>query len=468
MPVGSSSCADVDAGAVPRALRRTARLRVAPGLALALCAVIASPLPARAGSFDLFGFGARSIGLGGAGTATADDYTSVFYNPANLVNRKAIHLGAEVLTTIPSLRITLDDPTGETAPIEADSFSGLGLGVLFPLGGKIDYRLAFGLVIYFPTDSLIRIDAVDPLVPRWYVWDTLADKLQILLGVGVELTDWLSLGIGAQSLANIEGRTDFGVDPVNEVFPHRDIRVNIINTAAPIAGLRLGPFGGPFEGLRFGVSWRAALQIAFQLPISLDFGELLDVALIVDGQALYTPHTLSFAAAWDIPDTAWMVSLEGRWWGWSGAPDPALDLDLDIAGELIEALGLGEAIDFVPGPSVFPQLRDTWSVHAGAEVWANEHIVGRAGYSFRQTPVPPQPGVSNYVDNDAHTISVGLGLTHPDPLNLDEHPVTFEVSAAYSLLPSTRTEKESASDPVGSYEHGGSILSLSFSLRHDF
>lgn len=435
-----------------------------PVVPLLLAVLTLAPASAAAGPFDLFGFGARAIAMGGAATAVSDDHTAVFYNPANLTVRKTIHLAADFLTTVPSLDITLDDRETAVAPLVTDSHSGLGLGVLFPLGGKIDYRLAFGLVMYIPMDDLLRVDSVDPMVPRWYIWDGLADKLQILFGLGGEITEWLSVGIGAQSLASITGDSRVEVDPINGVFPSRDISVEIINTVAPIAGLRVGPF----YGLQFGFSWRAPLQIEFELPIRLDFGDPLDVALIAKGEALFTPHTLSFGLAWDIPDTGWLVTVETRYALWSKAPDPSLQFDLDITGDLIAGLGVGDAFDFVVGPSAFPQLLDVWTLHMGAELWATEHLVGRLGYSFRPTPVPPQVGPTNYVDNDTHTVAAGFGISYPDPLNLDDQPLTFEFSTAYSILPEQRTEKESVADPVGAFTHGGNIWSFALSLRHDF
>lgn len=431
---------------------------------LVVVLMLLSSATAQAGPFDLFGFGARAIAMGGAATASADDYTAVFYNPANLVTRKTIHLGADFLTTVPNLTITLDDPDGGVSPIQTDSFSGLGLGVLFPLGGKIDYRIAFGLVLYIPTDELLRVDAVDPLVPRWYIWDSLADKLQILFGIGGEITDWLAVGIGAQSLASIEGDVNVAVDPINEVLPERDLKIDIINTASAIAGLRLGPF----YGLSFGFTWRSALEIEFSLPIELDFGEALDVTLVARGRALYTPHILNFGLAWAIPETGWMINAETRYWMWSHAPDPSLQFELDISGELMAAFGVGDAFNFTAGPSAFPVLRDVFSVHMGAEYWATENVVGRAGYNFRPTPVPTQTGLTNYVDTDSHTVSAGIGVTYPDPLNLDDHPVTFEFTGAYSIFPDSRTEKDSVADPIGHFSAGGSILTFSATLRHDF
>jgi long-subunit fatty acid transport protein len=423
-----------------------------------------APRPATAGPFDVFGFGSRAIALGGAATALADDYTATFYNPANLVRRKSVHLGAEVVTSFPSLEIRLSNPDARSAPVEADSFTGLGLGVLFPLGGKIGYPFALGLVLYLPADQLLRVDALDPLIPRWYLWDSLADKMQILFGVGIEITDWLSVGAGVQTLANVRGTADIEIELINEQFVRRDINVDLINTLAPILGVHLGPW----EGLQFGFSWRSELDLTFDLPIRLDLGEAIDLGFTNRGQALYTPHTLSFGAAWRIAETGWTVAAETRYLLWSNAPDPAFNFAVDVSGELVDGLGFEDALDLLPGPSGLPGLRDTWTAHLGAEYWANDHVVGRAGYQYRRTPVPDQVGLTNYVDSDTHTVSLGLGLTYPDPLNLDAEPVTLEVTAALSLFPEAQTIKASPNDPVGNFTAGGEVVTLSFSIRHDF
>jgi long-chain fatty acid transport protein len=426
--------------------------------------LLAVPHPVTAGPFDIYGIGSRSISLGGAATAAADDYTALFYNPANLVLRKRIHLGAELLTAVPFLDIAPTRGDSQPEPIEADGSTGIGLGVLFPLGGKLDYRFAFGLMIYLPTDQLLHVDALDPLIPRWYLWESLADKLQILAGVGAEVTPWLRLGVSIQSLASIKGGARIGIDPINEVFTERTISAELINTIAPIAGLNLGPI----NGLSFGFSWRSELKLDFGLPILLDFGDALDAGITAEGQSLFTPHTFSFGLAWAIPRTDWLVAADLRYALWSHVPDPAFFLAVDIGGELVEALGAEEVIDLLPGPSGLPDFVDTLSFHLGAEFWASELVVGRLGYQFRPTPIPEQVGLTNYVDNDAHTLSAGLGVTFPDPLNLDENPVTIELSGAYSILADRVTQKQTELDPVGDYLHGGEVLTISVSLRHDF
>lgn len=438
------------------------RIRSFGIVAVATTFLLQAP-PAVAGPFDVFGFGSRAISMGGAVTAIADDYTAIFYNPANLVLRKKVHLGAEFLTSIPDLSIALAD-SGSRQPVEADGFSGLGLGVLFPLGGLVDYRFAFGIVLYLPTDQLLRVDGLDPIIPRWFLWDSLADKLQILLGVGGEIFDWLSVGVGFQSLASMNGAADIGVDLINEELNYRDMKVEIANTVAPIVGLHIGPL----YGLSFGFSWRSHLQVDFFLPINFDFGDTLDINLITEGRSLYTPHTLSFGLAWDIFETGWLVAFDARYNLWSNAPDPALFFGLDITGDIVVALDAEEVFDLVPGPSGLTGFADTWSFHSGVEYQPSDLITGRLGYQFRDSPLPDQTGLSNYVDNDSHTLSAGFGLTFPDPLNLDDEPATIEITAAYTVLPDEETVKDSDADPIGDYIAGGEILTLNFTLRHDF
>ena len=82
--------------------------RLLPAIAALL---VLLPGSAYAGSFDVFGYGARGIGLGGAMTATADDHTAVYYNPAGLARRDVVQLGTDIYTSVPSLNLDLSaDP----------------------------------------------------------------------------------------------------------------------------------------------------------------------------------------------------------------------------------------------------------------------------------------------------------------------------------------------------------------------
>ena len=76
-------------------------------LTIIIAAISVLPTEARAGAFDVFGFGAIGIAMGGATTACPRDHTAVFHNPAGLTCAKGTQLGFDIYTAHPDLNISL-------------------------------------------------------------------------------------------------------------------------------------------------------------------------------------------------------------------------------------------------------------------------------------------------------------------------------------------------------------------------
>ena len=92
----------------------------------------------------------------------------------------------------------------------------------------------------------------------------------------------------------------------------------------------------------------------------------------------------------------------------------------------------------------------------------------RGGYHYDPTPVPPQPGVTNFVDASRHVVAMGAGLTlvrlgraAPGALSLDLH-------AALQVLESRTVVKADPNDPVGDYRLHGTVLNLGANLSLSF
>lgn len=438
---------------------------VLAALALASAALLAAD-EAHAGGFDVFGFGSRGIALSNAMTAAADDHAALFYNPAGLTLRATTHLGADVYTAQPSLRVDLDrDPDDPAlAPALVAPHGGINLGALFPLGDRLALGVAFGL----PFKGLLDLELLDPQVPQWSRYDALPRKMQILGGLSFKPLPWLHLGAGFQSLARIDGGARFEMDLANETITRRDATIELIHTAAPTLGALVEP---PFlEGLRLGASWRGALELSFDLPILFDFGQSADILLGVAGVTLYTPHQISAGLFWDLdPGLGWPigVALDASLALWSLAPPPSLDLVVDVQGDAPEGLGLDEALDFESPPDPSPGFKDTLTLAGGVEWRGPRGVSLRSGYAFRPAAIAPQAGRNNYIDADAHIFGLGVGVSRPNPLEEARRPATFEVAGQLTLLERVEVDKDDPDDAVGGYSAGGAILTLSLTLRHD-
>jgi long-subunit fatty acid transport protein len=129
--------------------------------AAAIATIALSPSVARADHFNLFAYGPRAAAMGGAMTAEASDYTSVFYNPALMVERKQVNFGL----SFQWYRMTADvQPKDLAQDIDcractAPDAVGSSLGLVFPLAGKVKNRVALGLGLYLPSQVMVRVNA---------------------------------------------------------------------------------------------------------------------------------------------------------------------------------------------------------------------------------------------------------------------------------------------------------------------
>lgn len=420
---------------------------------------------AQASVYDLYGFTPRGRAMGNAQTADADDFTGAFYNPATLTRRKRIVVGAGLMHTRPSLTIDRRFTQEEQRAVPhvlPEPFSGLNVGALFPLGKKFGDRVAIGAGMYLPLLRLLRAAAVDAQVPQFYRYEQQPDKFVLLTSVAVSITDWLSLGLGVQVLASLDGQIDLGIELANRRVSRRTVLVDIIPSAAPVVGALITPA----RNLRIGLSWRGDIQLDYALPGDIRIDDLVRLDLDLRGTVLYTPSTLSGGVAWDAGD--WTVSADLAWLRWSVAPDPSPTVAIDLSGDLLDGLGLGERLDIGSGAPVNLAFEDVLEARLGAEYRPHKQFAARAGYMWRPSPAPVPVGPFNQIDPDAHVLSAGLGVTFKDPLEVRENPVTLDFVYQATLMQSQRVDQRAGDgDRVGDYTAGGAVHSFGLAFRHD-
>lgn len=431
---------------------------------LVVPAALLVPGTAAASLLDIYGFNPRGTAMGNAQAAVADDYTATFYNPAAMTQRKQINVGAGFIATVPSLHIDRDAHHSDVPNELPPSFAGVNLGALFPLGGLLENRLAIGLALYLPTLNLLRAEGIDAQVPQYYLFQNLPDKYDLLGAAAFEFGPWLSVGAGVQVLAGLDGAVDLHVDLTNRTVAQRAVNVEVSPVAAPTVGL----FSRPIAPLRLGASWRGALSLDYRLPTRLVITELVDLNLDIGGTVLYSPHVFNVGAAWTFSAIDLVASAEVSHALWSRAPDPSPRFEIDIEGDLVRGIGLGDRLDVGNGADIELGFVDTTTVRLGLEQRPTESLAVRAGYAFRPTPAPVPTEAFNYIDGDAHLLSLGAGVSFRDPLEIRENQLHLDVAWQLTLLNEVRVEKTlGARDPVGDYSAGGRIHSISVSLRHD-
>ena len=91
-------------------------MRVTLYAALALMLQAGINPDAHANPLDIFGFGARAQGLGGAYTAQANDFSANYYNPAGLAAKEGLRLELGYAYHQPMMSI--NDADVELMPVE--------------------------------------------------------------------------------------------------------------------------------------------------------------------------------------------------------------------------------------------------------------------------------------------------------------------------------------------------------------
>ena len=114
----------------------------------------------QASPFEMHGLGAVGSASAGALTTSASDYHSVFYNPAQLLAKKRVHMGLGTAFIAPSLSIEQSQSESIYPAVLPKSNLGVHLGVSGPVAGVFKKKLALGVGLYLPLIQHSRVEAL--------------------------------------------------------------------------------------------------------------------------------------------------------------------------------------------------------------------------------------------------------------------------------------------------------------------
>jgi hypothetical protein len=381
--------------------------------ALAVLSCMASA--ARANPIEIFGFGSRHAAHANAGVADVDDMAATWMNPAGLAaGHRAVTTGG--LGAVSNLHIN-DRRTGLAEP-----GGGLfGVTLPAPLGGPLAGRIGLGLGMFVLPTSIVRISARFPDEPFYPYYQGRSERLVIVPGIGVRVTDHIAVGLAANFLAGLGGGITAGEGATRALEARVDEVVPAV--ARAIVGARWDVRPAWSVALVFRQRFEVPFQTTAQTEVA---GEPIDLDLSASSQ--FSPHQLAVGGTWR--PTGGAVHLDLGYARWSSYPGPFVRVKsaLPLVGPLAAEL-----------PAV--PWRDTFAVRLGGDVALADHISGRAGYGFETSPVPAsQPGVTNLLDGPKHTIGLGVGLAWPKALAGKTVAVEFHAQA--QLLGARRLSKK--------------------------
>lgn len=378
---------------------------------------IGRPVTSQADVLFTYGYSPRGIGMGGALSATADDFAAAYYNPAGTAFQRRPSFGLGCLVT--GSKMT---GIGIEAP-DLDHTQGLIFGTTLPLpfGSFLTDRLSFGAVVFLPDGVLLGITVPTPVAPQYVILQNSGRSLTLIPTMGLKLHRGIALGGGVQLFDNTCGELNATVDSDGTI--QATVGQELLTSFAAVVGVlfRPGDYWASLSGWRIGMVFRDRFFTKYDIPVYTSIG---DVPLTVGFQAtsLYTPRQWVFGVAYE--RSRWMWEVDISYNEWSDFPDPNLEIDIDFTIPILPITFQGSEIHT-------PGFHDTTTVRAGMEVTAytgaQVDLLVRTGYSFDPSPVPNQRGVTNYLDTDRHIGALSLGWavrgvgnhTFEAPMSLD-------------------------------------------------
>lgn len=438
--------------------------------ALAPLALAAAPAPAAANPADAFGFGARAQAMAGAQTAATEDGSANYYNPAALATFDAIRLDLGYQTAAPALRVNGLD-------LGVDSSRGLAVAIGVP-GHLGPVKVALGGGLFLPDQQVIRIRSIGPGQPRFVVYDNRPQRLFLGAHLAVEIGSRLAVGGGVAYMSNTFGSVELGG---RLGFPNAEdsdldlaIDIDLVTIRYPQLGILYRANGW----LTLGASYRGGfvLNQDQRVVVRGDIGAEGQEPVVEDGaldlrslaQDLFQPE--QYTAGLDAQLTPRLtLAFDLSFHRWSEFDNPATQIEIELdAGMFNDLIDLPDDAPEFPEPhfsDIFvPRLGVEWLAHRTPD--RDVHL--RAGYAYEPSPAPEQVGAENFVDNDKHTGSLGLGFTMRNLTEILPRPVSVDFYAATTFLPERRHRKLSPVDPVGDMSSGGTIVQAGAMSRWRF
>lgn len=433
--------------------------------ALTVLLVFCLPTGLWADALFTYGFSPRTIGMGGAMTALADDISSSFYNPGGTIQAQKIQAGIGYLYSFSDL-----SPKFTDADIELPATQGVMVGINLPIpfGAWMKDRLWMGFSGFFPDNVLLSIMVPGPTDPQVPMLQNSGRSVSLITTLAVRIIDGLGVGGGAQLFDNTTGEINASVDATGQIVT--TVGQELPTSFAPLGGLFLSPgeWTNKLVGFRVGLTYRQRFFTRYRIPVNTYLG---GIPLSVDFEAvsLYTPdqYVLGLGYVWG---DRLKVGIDGTYNVWSDFPDPNLQIKVKMKIPLLP-------ITFQDSQSLDPNFRDTITIRAGGEWTAlskptvDLHL--RGGYFYDPTPVPGQTGITNYLDTDRHVAALGPGVVVKQIGSFKlVTPLAIDVAFQYQHLVE-RIFYKSADVPFDNPGYpkigiGGSLFSVSLMIGTQF
>jgi long-chain fatty acid transport protein len=437
--------------------------------ALAFVLVTLAAPAASANPVDAFGFGARGPAMGGAQTAASDDGGANYYNPAALARVPELRIDVGYQIAEPHLSINGGDQN-------VDASRGFALSLSAP--GKIfGHDVFLGTAVFLPDERLTRVRTVPAQEPRWQMYDNRPQCLFLGTNLAIALGRRWLVGGGLAYMSRAVGALDLTGRVGLPVAEDSDLALDIDFDTIAVNYLQAGVLFHATPFLDLGASYRGEFDFDFEQKFSIhgDIGSagappaVANAFFALDSVALdlFQPQQWSVGFALQLTHRL-LLAGDLTWSRWSRFENPSAKIKLDY-----DLGSFNDMVHIPPSPPLpGPFFHDVVTSRLGLE-WRAAHTAHttwrvRAGYAYEPSPAPEQRFESNFVDNDKHTFSAGLGVAVARVTDVLPLPFDLDFYAAASVLPEREHRKYSPVDAVGDYVSKGFVLQLGLGSRWHF
>lgn len=341
---------------------------------------------------------ARSVGMGGAFSAIADDPTALHFNPAGLARttQSNILVGGEFVvaprTYTPisnDCDATPDQPKCQeqspTAPLRP--LPSLGFSTRVQSEG-VPSRLAFGVGVWNSFGGQLEYQDDPP------IGGTLASTrnavIEVVPGVAYEVNDVLAIGAAF--------RLGVGLFDSEAVLRPNDAELSAKGVGA---GGTLGIMVTPSDTLTIGAYYRTALKVTTTGSGFIDTGGGLDVDVEFTQK---WPQQAGVALAMKPADKL-TLAAQFDWFGWS----------------IVDVISpqFGGQPDLSRQAAIPTDWDDNYQLHAGAQLEVSTALAVRGGFTFDSLAVTPRLRERQFLDGNAIYLALGSSYYITKKLRVD-------------------------------------------------
>lgn len=359
---------------------------------------------------DVYGASAKTIAMGGAGTALPGDFSATHYNPAGLAYCPSDLLGFDVSYISHRLSFTDNDiaRTEPLVPKPLHNQTRVNLGMCFSLPFDLNLGVMFG----FGTPDAIRLDQTTANeTPQFTMYGEAQDQVSFATGLSWKATKKLAVGAGVAVLIKSELplTADFPILEPDPADPsgYRPVGFQLGIGMGAMLAPRLGVLYTPSSRFRIGLAYRGALFHDLDVDADIKAKLIVEVPVPVhvDSLGWFSPRQFSAGMSGD-PGTNLTLTADVTYYRWgelrqNESSYPFLNMySLDPMG--------------ASGALVFPRpIRSGWKNNlawrAGGELRPTENVGVRAGFGYRTRAVNnPDNSSVNLLDGPVVTASAGI------------------------------------------------------------